>query len=109
MDKPVINQNQADRINLFKDNPSKLLEFYVKHTFNSSKCLQSLSLDELARAIYVGYEVEVEVEVGDWLVNNRNGMIFQIEDGLKDNLKDIVGAKHLRHATESEIVEEKEC
>jgi len=87
--------------------PSKLLELHVKKALSDSKCLQSLSLDELARALYVGYEVEFED--GDWLVNTHNGIIFKIEDGRKDNLKDIVGAKHLRHATESEIVEEKEC
>jgi len=110
MEKAKINQEQADKIKLWEWHtkyPSILLNLHVNNALVCNNCLQSLTLDELARAIYVGYEVEVEVKVGDWLVNNRNGMIFQIEDGLKDNLKDIVGAKHLRHATESEIVEEK--
>ena len=111
MEKAKINQEQADKIKLWEWHtkyPSILLNLHVNNALVCNNCLQSLTLDELARAIYVGYEVEVEVKVGDWLVNNRNGMIFQIEDGLKDNLKDIVGAKHLRHATEPEIAAEKE-
>jgi len=123
MDKPVINQNQADRINLFKDNPSKLLEFYVKHTFSSSICLQSLTLDELARAIYVGYEVEEEFEQGEWVVvtfelhTTIYGKTKKITDVKKscsvgDDIyfeldgKGAVYQNEIRHATESEIAEE---
>jgi len=122
MDKPIINKNQADRIWAFewrKNNPSKLLEFHVKHTFSSSKCLQSLSLDELARCLYVGYEVEVEelepqFEVGDKVFYRTmdTGMhtIIDMQAGicnLRGSVKlTNVETSNIRHATESEIVEE---
>ena len=123
MDKPVITRNQADRIWAFewrKKNPSKLLEFHVKHTFSSSKCLQSLSLDELARCLYVGYEVEVEelepqFEVGDWVNHDdRNiGKITKIKDGIifidvPLNHGEYVNtvSKYFKYATPTEIAGE---
>ena len=108
MGKIIVTQEQADRINYFrKDDEGKgdAIRYHInKWLAPVNTCLNELSVDELVRALYVGYEVEFED--GDWLINTHNGMIFQIEDGRKDNLKDIVGAKHLRYATESEIVEE---
>ena len=110
MAKIVVTQEQADRINYFrKDDEGKgeAIRHHVNKWLSSvNTCLNELSVDELARALYVGYEVEVEVKVGDWLVNNRNGLMFQIEDRQED--KDIARMNHIRHATESEIVEEKE-
>ena len=106
MEKAVITQIQAERIREWEHRETLLLRFHVKKILSKrSKPLQDLTLDELARALYVGYEVEVEVKVGDWLVNNRNGLMFQIEDRQED--KDIARMNHIRHATESEIVEEK--
>jgi len=106
MGKVKINQEQADRINYFrKDDEHKgdAIRYQInKWLAPVNTCLNKLTLDELARALYVGYEVEVEV--GDWLVNNRNGLMFQIEDRQED--KDIARMNHIRHATESEIAEE---
>jgi len=123
MDKPIINKNQADRIWAFewrKNNPSKLLEFHVKHTLSDSKCLQSLSLEQLARALYVGYEVEEEFEVGDFVVNMHGGTVLKVINKITESgtyyevvrcgsgLKESIHRDRLRHATESEIaVEEK--
>ena len=108
MGKPVITYEQADKISEWEyhtGHPGRLLKLHVKNKLSKhSNCLKIMSLDQLARAIYVGYEVEVEVEVGDWLVNNRNGLMFQIEDRQED--KDIARMNHIRHATESEIAEE---
>ena len=109
MGKIIVTQEQADRINYFrKDDEGK--GDAIRYHLNTwlapvNTCLNELTLDELARAIYVGYEVEEKFKVGDWLVNNRNGMIFQIEDRQED--KDIARMNHIRHATESEIAEEK--
>ena len=104
MGKVVITQEQAERINCFrKDDERKgdAIRYHItKWLAPVNMCLNELTLDELARALYVGYEVEV----GDWLVNNRNGLMFQIEDRQED--KDIARMNHIRHATESEIAEE---
>ena len=123
MDKPIINKNQADRIWAFewrKNNPSKLLEFHVKHTLSDSKCLQSLSLEQLARALYVGYEVEEEFEVGDFVVNMHGGTVLKVINKITESgtyyevvrcgsgLKESIHRDRLRHATESEIAEEEE-
>ena len=109
MGKQIITREQADKIKGWEWHtkyPSILLKIHVYNSLVCNNCLQDLTLDELARALYVGYEVEFEFEVGDWLVNNRNSLMFQIEDRQED--KDIARMNHIRHATESEIVEEKE-
>ena len=108
MGKVKISRAQAEAINSCKKDDEDKGEA-IRHHINTwcappNRCLNELSVDELARALYVGYEVEVEVEVGDWLVNNRNGLMFQIEDRQED--KDIARMNHIRHATESEIEEE---
>ena len=108
MGKVKISRAQAEAINSCKKDDEDKGEA-IRHHINTwcappNRCLNELSVDELARALYVGYEVEVEVKVGDWLVNNRNGLMFQIEDRQED--KDIARMNHIRHATESEIAEE---
>jgi len=115
MGKVVITQEQADRIwgwEMHTGGKSKLLELHAKNLLADSKCLQSLTLDELARVIYVGCEVEVEelepqFEVGDWVVNTCHNSIFQLEQSeVKDFFERIPALKHIRHATESEIAGE---
>jgi len=115
MGKVVITQEQADKIwgwEMHTGGKSKLLELHAKNLLADSKCLQSLTLDELARAIYVGCEVEVEelepqFEVGDWVVNTCHNSIFQLEQSeVKDFFERIPVLKHIRHATESEIAGE---
>ena len=115
MEKVKINQEQADKIwgwEMHTGGKSRLLELHAKNLLADSKCLQSLSLDELARALYVGYEVEVEelepqFEVGDWVINAYNNRIFQLEQSeVKDFFELLPTLKHIRHATESEIAGE---
>jgi len=110
MGKVVITQEQASKISEWEyhtDHPGTLLELHAKNKLFDSKCLQIMSLDQLARAIYVGYEVEVEFEVGDWVVNTCHNSIFQLEQSeVKDFFERIPALKHIRHATESEIAEE---
>ena len=123
MEKVKINQNQADKISEWKYHrgyPSKLLKLHTKNLLPYSKCLQSLTLDELARALYVGYEVEVEelepqFEVGDKVFYRTmdTGMhtIIDMQAGicnLRGSVKlTNVKTSNIRHATESEIAEEK--
>lgn len=57
MDKVKITREQADRIwgwELQTDGKSRLLKLHARNVLTESECLQSLSLDELARAIYAG-------------------------------------------------------
>ena len=126
MGKVVITQEQADRIWGWKwhtGGKSKLLELHAKNLLADSKCLQSLSLDELARALYVGYEVAEEFEQGEWVVvtfelhTTIYGKTKKITDVNKscsvgDDIyfeldgKGVVYQNEIRHATESEIAEE---
>ncbi len=104
MEKVKINQEQAEAIREWKYHtgyPGRLLELRAQYLLTSSKCLQSLSLDKLARAIYVGYEVEEEFKENDWVVNLL-GTVFELSEFQPVLLWGI------RHATEHEIAEEKE-
>lgn len=85
----------------------------------------SLSIEDMAKALYIGYEVEEEWQTGDWVVT-KSGYIGEIEfineiEGWanigysKDTLKrGVCLAKTFnldeikRHATEQEIAQEKE-
>lgn len=89
--------------------------------------INDLALHRVAKALYIGYEVESELEVGDWVVrtkelNHQNfheGKIFKVKRIVKGHLtKDLLvvdnddNSEHLfeniRHATPEEIAKEKE-
>ena len=62
MEKAKINQEQAEAINSCKKDDMDRGEA-IRHHINTwcappNRCLNELSLDELVRALYVGYEVE---------------------------------------------------
>ena len=57
LNKAVVTQKQAEHIKYFERDRYYALEHKVNGTFSSSGCLDELSLDELAIALYVGYEV----------------------------------------------------
>ena len=114
-DKVKITHEQAEKIkewHLHTGYLSILLKLHVNNALASSNCLQSLTLDELARALYVGCEVEPQFEVGDWVVHdNRNiAKIIYIDCGIiyidNDGINTV--SMYYSHATESEIAEEKE-
>ena len=80
--------------------------------------LNELKIHQMARALYIGYEVEETFEVGDWVVYD-NGV--ERGYGYKTNqIKDVDGQKayfdegrtmyltSLRHATPEEIATEKQ-
>src|SRR5690625_487713 len=87
--------------------------------------IAELTMKQLVKAIYIGYEVEPEFKVGDWVFweTKSNGPIpktaFKIEKIIKDGVcpdewpspyagGEPIPIEELRHATPSEIAEEKE-
>lgn len=73
---------------------------------------------KVARALYIGYEVEPEYKIGDWVtVFKKTGTILEIREN-GEVMTDIKGDKYganqifytdaIRHATASEIEQEKE-
>jgi len=125
MDKVKITQEQADKIRGWETHTaylSKLLELHSKNLLDNSKCLQSLSLDELARALYVGYEVEEKFKVG-YLITDKNDKyktVIEITEIRTFNLfgnwydehgqgiSTCIRTEYASHATEPEIAAEKE-
>jgi len=126
MDKVKITCEQADKIRGWETHTgylSKLLELHSENLLDNSKCLQSLSLDELARCLYVGYKVEEKFKQGEWVVvtfklhTTIHGKTKKITDVNKscsvgDDIyfeldgKGVVYQNEIRHATESEIARE---
>ena len=119
MEKVVITQEQADRIREWETHAgylSKLLELHSKYSLSRSKCLQDLTLDELARALYVGYKVEEEFEHWNWVYILETGEVGRVDRNYSgigfvdvyDHNYYTKGYKpnEIRHATESEIAEE---
>ena len=116
MGKVKITQEQARAIEERKR--TNLLDLSIIHHVNgkwkgaTNYVLNDLTLDELIRALYIGYEVEETFEVGDWIVNIYNedvGIVTELgssylkyDDGLSD------GFHNFRHATPEEIAEEKQ-
>lgn len=81
----------------------------------NNKTFESIDLDTLIRALYIGYKVEETFKVGDWVVHSNGNIIRQIEKVERDrvNVTDgedgyIWGISYIRHATPSEIAEEKQ-
>jgi len=124
-DKVKITHEQAEKIkewHLHTGYLSILLKLHVNNELVSSDCLQSLTLDELARALYVGCEVVEEFKVGDLIIdkNDKYKTVIEIteirtfnlfgysydEDG--QEIGTCIRIEYARHATESEIAAEKE-
>lgn len=79
--------------------------------------LEKLSVAELSRALYIGYEVEEEYKIGDWVFvdwNLSDGEVYEVIDIEKGCVRiDWKGNQWpsmdiVRHATEEEITQEKE-
>lgn len=124
MEKVKITQEQANQLskNVVKANGVR------RHIEN--KWMSDLTTDELIRALYIGYEVEPNFKVGDWVVcesNNYKGITkitrmdelrgkpacyghwFDIKANTAySNTEWTNFAEECRHATPEEIAEEKE-
>jgi len=118
MGKIIVTQEQAEAINSCKKDDMDRGEA-IRHHINTwcappNRCLNELSLDELVRALYVGYEVEEKFEVGDKVFYRTmdTGMhtIIDMQAGicnLRGSVKlTNVETSSIRHATESEIAGE---
>jgi len=131
MDKPVLTKEQAEAIehalqevDEYKGNPDKLLRHAsMKNVYfrNELHPLDSIDTVNLAKALYIGYEVKPEFKVGDWVTykdgSNFNGYykskVEQItsvraRDAFYNNDCCVTGIDKIRHATPEEIKQEKE-
>lgn len=117
MEKVKVTKEQAEAIERWADKiqlvKAKLCGF-LNHGEDES--IAEMTDDELIEALYIGYEVEPEFKVGDWVIL-QNGKIGKIEwINYSKNLVSIydceVGVVCIddieRHATPEEIAAEKE-
>ncbi|MEC5422363.1 hypothetical protein QGM71_02515 [Virgibacillus sp. C22-A2] len=123
MEKVKLTQEQADAIYQWRKcsekDDSELVEKHIQGwVLETDQPLNDLDLDDFIKALYVGYEVEPEFEVGDWVVHDLNKTPRKIlresnhanGDCGKFVLEDKWGVlpDFLRHATPKEIKQEKE-
>src|SRR5690625_3495325 len=119
MNKVKLTNDQAKAIEKLKGGKFYInaypVEYKVKHSFKGKlEALNSLTTDEFIRALYIGYEVEPEYKVGDWIKSKLGkgiGKIIDIDDtwywtdfGLAVPKEDDV----IRYATDEEIAKEKQ-
>lgn len=117
MEKVKVTQEQADAIDLFTFTGNTLEGFSRKRKSfsNAFKSIKELTVDEMAKALFIGYEVEPEFKVGDW-VSYDNGIagwmtkvVVQIEGSyLHLTPTGMLLKKFARHATAEEIAKEKQ-
>lgn len=120
MEKVKLTREQANAIEYalqevdeYKGNLDRLLRHASMNNVNFRNelhLLDTIDIVTLAKALYIGYEVEPEFKVGDWVVNISNGYIKLIENEREANFlnNDYIKRHELRHATSEEIAEEKE-
>lgn len=117
MGKVKLTQEQANAIERFKSEPkADLVKQHVMWKWKSAgKSLNDLTIDELIRALYIGYEVEPKFKVGDWVYYQgqyeaeRVGKITHIgNDYIRYDIGYSNNKKYFRHATSEEIAKEKE-
>lgn len=107
MNKVKISQEQADILvrensNEKHNTVKRFVEIYGEHG-------RSFHLDELIRALYIGYEVETTYKVGDWVINKNTKRAIEVDEPKVDFLnKDYSHGKIFRHATPEEIAKGKE-
>lgn len=123
MVKVKITQEQADAVERFKTEQYKSLK--KEKEYPSSRFVEwalplfELDADDIHDALYIGYEVEPEFKAGDWVVYKSNihkmpivRKVVEINQHISGVTLDreliIAPLNELRHATESEISEEKE-
>lgn len=130
MEKVKLTKEQAKAIEYalqevdeYKGNPDKLLRHAsMKNVYfrNELHLLNSIDTVNLAKALYIGYEVEPKFEVGDWAVwRSAKGVdvVKQIEkvegyriwaDWLDEGSLLFAPSDEIRHATPEEVETEKE-
>lgn len=120
MEKVKLTQEQADAVES-KMNTTDIDLIMDLHRYkdarwgNDSEALNELSNSELAKALYIGYEVEPEFKIGDWKVVEYSREIGQVVEYFKEKQRVELDCSYftykkgdLRDATPEEIAEEKE-
>ena len=127
MGKVKITQEQADEIEyLLEDGGNKKAIVLIKvyDWFHKSIIINSIELDTLIRALYIGYEIEETFEVGDWIVVEdcpckriigKVQKITEVEEHstftrlhYDRDWWSVISESKIRHATPEEIAEEKQ-
>lgn len=128
MEKVKLSQEQAGAIKekLKTHNKNDILRMRANpfskmgaHINAGNKIILDMEIEKLAKALFIGYEIDQEFEVGDWVVREQEtnndfiGKITRIKKGTnygtvysidRLNLK----TNEIRHATNDEIKQEKE-
>src|SRR5690625_1877119 len=125
MEKVKLTQEQADAIKKLKAEASNKEIIYMNtspfggiYLDKDKQTIFEMDLDELIRALYVGYEVELEIKVGDWVfidygeagteIGFIKGWINEPHSFYIDKCHFGANVNEARHATLEEIAEEKE-
>src|SRR5690625_4814185 len=61
-----LTKEQARAVEVFKDNNLTLKDYAYENLSEELDPIQILGIDKMARALYVGYEIEPDFKVGDW-------------------------------------------
>lgn len=134
MEKVVLTQEQADEIEIqkkeFRTSDVVVRRILTENMYtNRHEVFHSMTIDDVIRALYIGYEVEKNFEVGDWVVvdgysEDYDGKILEITEIYKGALNlryckfspstdgghnfCLDSVTDIRHATPEEIEGEKE-
>src|SRR5690625_4019673 len=112
MEKVKLTQEQADAIErlLEKGSRDEILDTHFNidsWQYPENRCLNGMEASHLARALYIGYEVEPKFKVRDWVYNKNADVFLQIDD--KDMATRYSEFPSIyRHATPEEIAKEKQ-
>lgn len=125
MSKVKLTKKQADAIEYEMAGSERALEIFTRIHLNGwranrNQCLNELTLDELVRAVLIGYEVVPEFKIGDKLIYQykQNNIFGEVNRDLsvrwsdnvestKEKIEQLNDLGEVRLATESEIKEEK--
>lgn len=111
MEKVKITRELADELNdwMTREKKDSIIRCHA-HGYMQTSLIHKIKLDELIRALYIGYEVEPEFKVGDW-VKSRHGIgtgkITDIRLGYHTDFGMVAASDDIRHATPEEIATEK--
>lgn len=111
MDKVRVTQEQADWLERFELSQTQI-DYYIDiHPLNKrpDSPVTDWTTSKLARALYIGYEVESEYKVGEYIRDINLGITQQVTKGMLRYLNKGSRPKDtVRYATPEEITEEKE-
>ena len=123
-EKVKLTRPQAAAIERIKSNSVQFnIEKHESKSWRDLSGLNDLSTEELALALFIGYEIKEEFKVGDWVIHdikkigkvkkiNDDVITIDVELGYTRNNGELAYvntlARYFRHATPEEIAKEKE-